>query len=508
MTRRMVRCVQGHPFDANAHETCPICASREAKVSAAPTEGSVSNGLRGEQAAPSPAPWHKTPLIWTVAGVAFLGATVYMLQPKTVPPVPANPPDLQKQASTDRPAAPSPAPAPAPPPEAIPAPQSTVRPIPVPAPAAPAPPLPTMQPGKNAATMHNAQRILTRLAQNSTDIEPPWIKRRDPPDQWAMGAMDDAAKKAFQAAQPTANVTKGLLLYLSGFTAQKKNDLPTALLRYEAGYYFGCAICTFALAGPYLYDPAFPEQRSRAQLWMAIAERIGIADAGPSVAFFGPGARDLKLMRGETPAGGIKVGAYSPRDSFMYGYARNGPGAMQIVDVARRGDSSAQNTLKRIGVDINKLPEMTIALAGRLIDAGDKAPADALDAFIERAAGGDSLALHILSVKSIANPVLDFDVETQLALSQAAAVRGKERAMIKTAELANSIGRTEVNTPGGPMNRADQAIFAFAGQVFELAPNQPVGPAIEPYLARLDQTQRNGLEPYFKGVTSALGKRW
>lgn len=147
MSRRMVRCLQGHPFDASANEVCPICAAREAKGGVTPAKMPASGGVHGEQAPPPPAPWQKSPLVWTVAGIVVLGAIVYVLQPKAVPPAA---PELQKQASTDRSA---------PPPEATPAPQSTPRPVPV----SPANPAPVVVPTQASTPLERVEAMVAAM---------------------------------------------------------------------------------------------------------------------------------------------------------------------------------------------------------------------------------------------------------------------------------------------------------------------------------------------------------
>ena len=496
MTRRMVRCVQGHPFDASASEVCPICAAREARAGGA-SIGQATGDQKLDPTPPLPTPLYKNPVV-IIAGVVGLAVAAYAVLPNSAPQ------EERKQASS----APEPTrivPAPIPVPEAVPSPPTAIVPPPLP----PPPAKPSQQSSLNPDKTFYTQRLLIGLAQNSTDIEPPWLTRRDPPDQWAIGSLDESSSKALNAARPTADATKALMLYLSGLVALSKSDFATAGIRFEVGYYFGCAICAYSLATNQIYNPAFANRRDRAMIWMAIAERIGIADAAYHMAFLPPRITETKFMRGQTPPGGIKVGGKPPQDSFLLAYAWRSHLATQNVDLARRGDKTAQSTLKRIGVSLEELPETTWELGNRIVRTGNGVMKDDLTMFVDRAAGGDALALFVLAKKLIPNPAVDFDLDMQILLAQAAALRGKDEAMIGMAELISATGRSEVNTPGGIMGRVDQAIFAFAGLVLANSANKkPIGAAIEPYLAKLEPAQRSALEPYFKSVTPTFGKHW
>jgi len=132
---------------------------------------------------------------------------------------------------------------------------------------------------------------------------------------------------------------------------------------------------------------------------MAIAERIGIAEAGHYVAFYGQGATEVKLMRAPTPAGGMKVGAYAPRESFLLSYARMSHYSLEMVDLARRGDQTAKNTLQRIGVDVRQLPLTTYELATQILRAGNAPRKEDLSGLVDMAASGDAAALNMLGEK-------------------------------------------------------------------------------------------------------------
>lgn len=51
------------------------------------------------------------------------------------------------------------------------------------------------------------------------------------------------------------------MLLMSGYLAMSKDDMPAALGRFEAGYYFGCGICAYALASNMINNPAYQRQR-------------------------------------------------------------------------------------------------------------------------------------------------------------------------------------------------------------------------------------------------------
>jgi len=228
---------------------------------------------------------------------------------------------------------------------------------------------------------------------------------------------------------------------------------------------------------------------------MAIAERIGIAEAGHYVAFYGQGATEVKLMRAPTPAGGMKVGAYAPRESFLLSYARMSHYSLEMVDLARRGDQTAKNTLQRIGVDVRQLPLTTYELATQILRAGNAPRKEDLSGLVDMAASGDAAALNMLGEKYPPNSAFEFDFSMQVAMNQAVALRGKVLAMLTTATLVSSMGRPEVATPGGVMTNVDSAIFAFAGLALANSANsKPLAAQLERYLARLTPAERGALD--------------
>ncbi|BAU89051.1 MULTISPECIES: hypothetical protein [Methylobacteriaceae] len=61
MSRRMVRCLDGHPYDANAHDSCPVCGAAPMRVAGAgaASRPDASGEGRSEPDPAPPPPWRR-----------------------------------------------------------------------------------------------------------------------------------------------------------------------------------------------------------------------------------------------------------------------------------------------------------------------------------------------------------------------------------------------------------------------------------------------------------------
>lgn len=99
MSSRMVRCRQGHVFDAIAHAACPACQEATASVSNEAASGST-NSAAGSGAAPPPSPPSHMLLIG--AGVAVLALILLIVAWSVNRSTPTPPPITHDEKKTDQ----------------------------------------------------------------------------------------------------------------------------------------------------------------------------------------------------------------------------------------------------------------------------------------------------------------------------------------------------------------------------------------------------------------------
>ncbi|KMO27035.1 hypothetical protein VP06_32005 [Methylobacterium aquaticum] len=90
MNRRMVRCLDGHPYDATAHASCPVCGAAPVQAAAAPTTPVTADPVRQEaqdrQDVPKPRPgWRGR--VAAAAALACLGGGWLALAWVRSPPI-------------------------------------------------------------------------------------------------------------------------------------------------------------------------------------------------------------------------------------------------------------------------------------------------------------------------------------------------------------------------------------------------------------------------------------